>query len=72
MTILQTSLAVVISLLIGVLIWCYVGLGHSVVLQKKCLENGYSGSNVTYDYEGFCMKLGQYGETIIIKEKDLK
>ena len=53
-------------------VWAFIGVYHSVVLQKKCLENGYSSSNVTYDYEGFCMKRGQYGETIIIKEKDLK
>lgn len=65
----MVSIAAVFIVLLG---WIFGGLYHTAKLEVKCLEAGYSGSRVTYNYEGYCTKRDRYGATVVIKEKDIK
>lgn len=68
----ERILVTIALIFVAVLVWAYVGIYFSMKLDKKCLEAGYSGANLTYDYEGFCIKRDQYGATVVVKEKDVK
>lgn len=62
----------IILCLSAMLIYTFIGLSNSMATEKKCLDHGYAGSRLTYDFEGYCLKTDDFGAIIITKEKDLK